>query len=510
MTFAFARSSIAGRRKSGWLLALVGMAPLLVEVGQPAAEWRERRPNVLLITADDLGLQLSAYGETRIETPELDRLASSGAFFDVAHVTQASCSPSRASLLTGLYPHAHGQYGLVNANAGFKLHESLTGRTLPALLSSAGYRTGVVGKVHVAPASLLPWDHQGPKDARNVRSVAAEVAGFLDEAAAGSAPFFLMVNFTDPHVFRLSAKRFGYETSVDGIPEAPIEPSEETLFSFQGVDAPEQRERVAGYLNGVLRLDAGVGLVMRALEDRNLSGSTLVIFCGDHGPPFARAKTTCYEAGLRVPLLVRWPGMAAGVRSRALVSTVDVMPTILDAAGIEPPEELHGVSLAPLLEGEAAPSSWRSHLFAEYHFHGRRPFVPRRSIRGERFKLIENLRAGEASPGTGIDDDTAFEIVWSERYDGSPARRAFEVFADPPARELYDLEADPDEWINLSGDPRYAEIEAALKEALDAWRTATADPLLDPEVVESFILLSERGRKGPRGQKYLETGKARD
>ena len=489
--------------------AVAAVAAVAAGAGDGPGPARAARLNVLLVTADDLGLQLSAYGEERIATPHLDALAQGGTLFEVAYASQASCSPSRSTILTGLYPHATGQYGLVNARAGFELHAHLRGRTLPALLKEHGFRTGVVGKLHVAPRELFPWDHRGPTDARDVREVAAEVERFLsanpdDEAA----PFFLMVNFTDPHVFRMPGGRFGYERQVGGLPERPVEPSADTLFAFQGVDAPFQRRRVADYLSAVLRLDAGVGLLLGVLEEHGRADETLVLFCGDHGPPFARAKTTCYEAGLRVPFLVRWPGAAAGRRSRALVSTADIVPTVLDAVGIEPPAGLHGRSLRPLVQGEPnGDAPWREYLVGEYHFHGYKPFYPRRAIRDARYKLIRNLRAGDETPGTGIDGDRAIELARSEAYEGTPVRRAFETFAAPPEFELYDLERDPSELVNLSGQASVRAVEGRLKDALEAWRRRTSDPLLDPTFVEELI---RRGERAERRATRTSTDSRRD
>lgn len=445
------------------------------------------RINVLLITADDLGLQTSSYGETLIRTPEMDALAASGVQFDIAYVAQASCSPSRSAMFTGLYPHANGQYGLT-PGTGYSLHPHLRDKTIPALLKPAGYRTGLIGKLHVAPEETFPFDFRPKINMRVVRDVAAEAKKFWSQG--GDEPFFLMVNYTDPHAYRENqqSSEWSFPRQVDGLPVNPIDPGPTTLFGFQRLDTPEQRVRTANYYNTVLRLDAGVGMLMDELEATGKADETLVIFLGDHGPPFARGKTTVYESGLRVPFLVRWPGVSKPMRSPAMVSAVDILPTILDAAGLPAPGLLQGRSLRPVIEKIDAP--WRQFLVGEFHYHGAEPFYPRRAIRDRRWKLIHNPRAGEEKPNPVIDGDPAYQLSRLPQFDGSAARAAFDVFADPPEYELYDLKADPDEFRNLSDEPTLASVKERLAQALREWQFATADPFAD----KAFI--DEMARKG--------------
>jgi N-sulfoglucosamine sulfohydrolase len=302
------------------------------------------------------------------------------------------------------------------------------------------------------------------------------VAPQAEKFMAQEGPFFLMVNFSDPHAFRdnpQSAKWY-FPPDVDGIPAAPIPPSKQTLFDWQQVDNAEQRERTAHYLNSVARLDTGVGLLLEALQRTGKAANTLVVFVGDHGAPFSRGKTTVYESGVRVPFLVRWPGVAKPHVSAKMVSTVDILPTILDAAGMAPPHPLHGESVRRIVADPKA--KWREYLAAEFHYHGAKPFYPRRAIRDTRFKLIHNLLAGQAKPSTGIDGDSAYDRSAS---DASPAaKKAFATFADPPEFELYDLQNDPVEFENLAGSAKHKAVEEKLKRALLDWRKRTEDPLL--------------------------------
>lgn len=443
--------------------------------------------NVLFITTDDLGLQLSAYGDEVVETPHLDALAASGVLFETAYVAQASCSPSRSAMFTGLYVHANGQYGLTNAS-DFALHPHLHQATMPNILKRAGYRTGLVGKLHVDPEDQFQWDERGRVNGRAVKEMAAFAEEFI--TGGGEQPFFLMVNYSDPHAYRERdpvtrevTLDWTFRDQYDGIPETLVEPSEKTVWPFQRVDTPEQRKRIAGYYNEVLRVDVGVGMLLDALERAGRTDDTLVIFIGDHGPPFNRAKTTVYEAGLRVPFLVRWPGVSRPMRSEAMVSTVDILPTILDATGAESDVAMHGKSLSPVLKDADAP--WRDYLVGEFHMHGR-PWYPRRAIRDGRFKLIHNLLAGEVTPSPNIDGDIAYRISQQAEFADAEVREAFRTFADPPEIEFYDLQSDPWEFKNLADRPEFAEHKARLLAALEQWRRETDDPCLDPEFVEQL------------------------
>lgn len=443
--------------------------------------------NVLLITADDLGLQLSTYGDDVIETPNLDSLAASGVQFDVAYVAQASCSPSRSAIFTGLYVHSNGQFGLTNAS-DFSLHPHLHDATIPNILKRAGYRTGIIGKLHVAPEDKFRWDLRSRVDGRDVKGMAAAAEEFIANGEGG--PFFLMVSYIDPHAYRerdpQTREIIGDWTFLDrfeGIPETLVGPSEKTVLPFQRIDTPEQRARVAGYYNEVRRVDVGIGLLLESLERTGHSGDTLVIMTGDHGPPFDRGKTTVYEGGVRVPFLVRWPGVSTPARSTAMVSTVDILPTILDATGAPAAVKMQGMSVRPVLENPDG--EWRDYLVAEFHMHGP-PWFPRRAIRDSRFKLIHNLLAASASPRPVIDGDLGYATSREARYEGTPIRHAFDILANPPEYELYDLEEDPWEFQNLSEEPEHAETLQRLQTALEDWRRATDDPLLDPAFVEEM------------------------
>lgn len=443
----------------------------------------EPRPNILLIVSEDNGPELGCYGDPHARTPRLDRLAAEGVRFNRAFVAQAGCSQSRASFLTGLYPHQHGQIGL--ATWGYRLYREET-PNLPRQLKAAGYRTGILGKLHVNPESAFPFDFRALPTAnfarRNLGEYARAAEGFF---TAGAEPFFLSVNYPEAHDPWLR--------QVDGVPANPQTGRDVRALPYFGVDPPEMREMVADYYNCLSRLDHLVGELLDALERSGKARDTLVVYLGDHGADFLRGKRTCYEGGLRIPLLLRWPGRAQPQVREELVSTVDLLPTLLAAAGAPPVPGAAGRALQPLLAGGPAP--WRTHLFAEWHTHAAAAnYHPQRAVRDDRYKLIENLLPGVVNPDYA-DTIRKLEADAVERGEpgfrggiqravaaAAPAVRAgYALMERPPRYELYDLREDPHEFRNLADSPTHAAILADLGGRLDAWRRETGDPLLDPE-----------------------------
>ncbi|HBJ83406.1 MAG TPA: sulfatase [Verrucomicrobiales bacterium] len=440
-------------------------------------------PNVLLIVSEDNGPELGCYGDPYARTPNLDQLASQGVRFNRAFVPQAGCSQSRASFLTGLYPHQHGQIGL--ATWGFRLYREDT-PNLPRSLKAAGYRTGIIGKLHINPESAFPFDFHEITGAnfnrKQLGDYAKHAASFI---SASETPFFLSVNFPDAHDPWLR--------QVDGLPKSPQTGAEVKAMPYMGIDPPAMREMVADYYNSLARLDACVGDLLVMLEKSGKASNTIVIYIGDHGADFLRGKRTCYEGGLRIPLLIRWPGNAKPQVREELVSTIDLMPTVLAACGASLVADLPGLPLQPLLADE--PAKWRTHLFAEYHTHAAASnYHPQRSVRTQRFKLIENLLPDTLNPDF---DDTLRKLETAAKKHGEPhfddyipkaiadaapeVRTAYAVMENPPRYELYDLQADPHEFHNLAASAKHASTLAELQKQLTTWREQTQDPLLDPQ-----------------------------
>lgn len=236
------------------------------------------RPNILLIVSEDNGPQFGCYGDRTVPTPHLDALAAAGTRWETAYVTQAVCSPSRSSMLTGLYPHRNGQIGL--ATHAFRMVRNWP--NIPGLLKEVGYRTGLLGKLHVNPEPAFPFDFRWA-DAQaisfNHRDVAqtADVAG---EFFLRGGPFFLQVSFADAHLPFLRQQQ--------GLPVQPVFGGQVRMFPAVGADSARLRDRAADYYNCISRLDTGIGMLLARLKDAGRDEDTLVVYVGDHGPQFSR------------------------------------------------------------------------------------------------------------------------------------------------------------------------------------------------------------------------------
>ena len=426
-------------------LALLFASALLPLCVSCAGDSGSVAPGVLVISADDLGTQLGSYGDLTVPTPNIDAIAARGARFTRAYVTQPSCSSSRAAFLTGLYPHQTGQLGL--AHMGFAMTQDWP--VMPRLLNEElGYFTALAGKLHVAPSAAFGFFDElvaesAPPWTRDIDIVGKTVARLFQQAA-GSA-FYIQVDLGDPHP--------PFERQYGGLPAAPIDADQIKLFSWSPVAGVQGAQEIADYYNSVSRLDSIVGRIVEELRKAGRLENTLIVFWSDNGPAFPRAKTTLYEAGTRVPLIIAGPGVKAGQVRDELVSTVDIMPTVIQLAGASMPESSEhyaGRDLGPLLRAE--PNDWREYLFTEENFHTPQMWAPARAVTNGRWKLIHQLPVG----------DTPAQI------------------------QLFDLANDPDERHNLAQRPEHKALREAMLEELKQWRVRSADPLLDEAVLRQL------------------------
>lgn len=427
------------------------------------------RPNILLIVSEDNGPELGCYGDPYVKTPVLDKLAEEGVRFDNAFVPQAGCSQSRAAFLTGLYPHQNGQIGL--ATWKFRMYREDTPNMIRSL-KQAGYRTGMIGKLHVSPASAFPLDMHKVSHANFSRKELGKYAKHAEEFfTASEKPFFLSINYPDAHR--------PFSTQVNGLPEHPLTGDNVKPLAYFGLDTPGLRQQTADYYNCLSRLDSLVGDLLESLRRSRKSDNTLIVYLGDHGADLLRGKRTSYEGGIRVPLIVKHPGKFKPQQVRSeLVSTIDLMPTLLAVSGTDPIANLPGRSLLPLLRDE--PTDWREYLFTEFHLHSAHNFFPQRTVRNARYKLIQNLLPEQRNPGYDFTLKKFFPGL-PKTIDEAPAhiRKAYHRMETPPEYELYDLQTDPYEFRNLVSDGEYAAPLSKLKKQLADWRTKTYDPLLN-------------------------------
>lgn len=472
------------------LLVAVGFSAFVTERTATKQAMRfsaQPKPNILLIVSEDNNQDLGCYGSPYVKTPVLDSLAAHGARFKNSFVTYSVCSPSRGTLLTGLYPHQNGQIGL--ATHKYHLYPGI--KTLPAYLKDAGYRTGCIGKIHVAPDSAFKWDYRPPKGSpllaenfarKNFLQYTTLADTFMRQS---DQPFFLMMNYPDAHAPWLP--------QVEDMPQHPIsgEDIKEPL-SYIGANSSHLRKYVANYYNCLMRMDEMVGKLLEKLRATGKDQNTLIIYMADHGAEFSRGKFSNYDAGLQVPLIVYWPGMvqAGSVRSE-LVSSIDILPTIMAAAQAKIPAAMPGKPLIPLFKGTAAPN-WRKYIFAETEGSFPHAYYPRCSVRDNRYKLIHNLLSERENPEfnlyaqhllAGFEGGTEKEEIAASN---KQIQAAYRIWHNPPEYELYDVASDPNEFKNLSNNPAYRNQLKRLKQVLAEWQRKTRDPLSNPDILKRY------------------------
>lgn len=472
--------------------AAVVMAALLAPLACAAAQ----RPNILWIVSEDNSPQLGCYGDPYARTPNLDQLAREGVRFSNAFVTYSVCSPSRASFLTGLYPQQNGHVGLATHSYSFYRPDM---PNVVTLLNAAGYRTGIEGKLHVNPEEAFPADYRTPQ--QSGKSVRAQNAGHVRQAAEflrdkDPRPWFLSVNFRDAHPSRWFSKH------PEDEPKHPRSLEDLRPLPWVLADTERIRRATATYYDGLDRLDEAVGDLLAELEATGQADNTLVIYISDHGAQFPRGKTSIYEGGLRIPMILRWPGHAPpGLVRDELVSTVDMLPTTLRAVGVAAPANLLGRQLQPLLR-HGPPAEWREYIFAFNTGASPRATFVQESVRDRRWKLIWNPEQPRpaAHAGMYLDEDeagfAACGLLASERAALPPLlKEVFDRYENPPLYELYDLLNDPHEMRNLAEDPKHAAERARLVAALQSMQERMLDPFADPRNLDAFIREQIAGRK---------------
>jgi N-sulfoglucosamine sulfohydrolase len=476
-----------------------GIRAPISESGQEGRVERQTPRNIVFVVADDHGQDTGAYGNAVIQTPHLDALAAEGVRFRYAFATTASCSASRSVILTGLHNHRTGQFGHEHDYHHFVSFPNL--RSLPVLLSEAGYRTAIVGKFHVAPEAVYQFQLTIPGDQRNAVQMAESARAFI--AANPEQPFFLYYATSDPHrgggfaeELPHSPDRFGNRPQgYEGVVEVRYDPDEVIVPPWLP-DTPATRAELAQYYQSVSRLDQGVGRLVRILKEEGVNDNTLFVYASDHGAAFAGAKTTVYEPGLRSPLIVRHPsGTRRGIVNSAMVSWVDLTPTLLDFADVAPPtytphigrqdirsrlepeHGLHGRSFLDVLEDED-PEGWDV-IYASHTFHEIQMYYPMRVIRDRRYKLIWNIAHPLPYP---FASDLWASPTWQSAHSRGPdpayGLRSVRSYIHRPAFELYDIERDPHESRNLAADPAYADVLREYQQRLKAFRQRTFDPWL--------------------------------
>lgn len=492
------------------------------------------RPNILLIVSDDHGREsLGCYGNTVIDTANMDALAADGVRFTNGFCTTASCAASRSVILTGVYNHKNGTYGHTHAYHHFSCFDGI--QTLPALMNAAGYRTACVGKKHYAPESLYPFQtDMGDGHGRDDVRMAESCRGFIE--AQADEPFFLYWCSHNPHRSGEVVETHPERPNRFGNPERAFDGDREATYADEDVEVPRfltdneaTRAELAQYYQSISRLDRGIGRLIDIVKGAGAYDNTLVIYISDNGAAFPGSKTTLYEPGMNLPCIVKAPageaataagGSSSGAVTDALVTWADITPTILDFAGVyagpggnpnhgadsgpargssggpEPdkdrrsgfgpnpdqdgrsvsvPDRFHGRSFRSIL-GTESPDDWREEVFASHTFHEVTNYYPMRVVRTKRHKFVWNI----AHPLTyTFASDLWASPTWrsvAAEPGGVLGRRKVSDYLHHDRFELYDLDSDPDEIDNLAGRPEYEELVASFCRKLRTFQERTGDP----------------------------------
>lgn len=418
--------------------------------------------NVLYLNTHDVGRYLQTYGYP-VETPNLLSLSRDGMAFGNLHCASPTCSPSRGVLLTGQYSHNNGLIGL--SHRGFCING---GHHLAAFLKENGYETvlsGVQHEVKLHEEETLGYDRclNPPGYYRNDMPQ-CDLYTWQDELAARNAADYLRSRNRDGRPFFLAV---GFGCTHREYPRVPDGYEVDYVQVPKGVPSlPESRKDMAGMLISVKTVDRLCGEILDVLKEVGEYDNTLIIFTTDHGLPFPMMKCTLYDDGTGVALLLRYPGMPqVHTVSDALLSHVDVFPTVCEILGLEKPGWLQGISFLPVIRGERAKT--REEIFAEINYHV--AYEPARSVRTCRYKYIARWENGyEKYPPTHMDDSLSKEVF--HRYGYFDRGIVME--------ELYDLMLDPQERNNLAGREEYLPVLEDMKERLTVWQQNTGDPLL--------------------------------
>src|SRR6266568_5840079 len=408
------------------------------------------RPNILYIHSHDTGRYVQPYGHA-IETPNIQRLAEEGVLFRKAFCAAPTCSPSRASLLTGQCAHGSGMLGL--AHRGFSLYDY--SQHILHTLHHVGYYSALVGEEHLSKApNASGYDRVAKIEGHQAAIVAPTAIEWLNNGLP--QPFFLSVGFFETH--REFLKPSLLKDVKYSLPPAPLP------------DTPQTRLDIGSFKTSARELDKGMGAVFDALDANGIADNTLVICTTDHGIAFPRMKGNLTDHGIGVMLIIRGPGgFTGGKVYDALVSHIDLFPTICDLLNIDHPCWLQGRSIMPLIRDET--QEIHDAIFAEVTYHA--AYEPMRAVRTPRWKYIRRFdhHLGPVLPN--CDDSPSKDVLiqngWKER--------------SRPLEQLYDLIFDPNEACNVANDLSNAIVLEEMRDRLDQWMSATSDPLLHGPIV---------------------------
>ncbi|WP_290797444.1 sulfatase family protein [Flavihumibacter sp. UBA7668] len=437
------------------------------------------RPNIILIIGDDISVDdLSCYNQQALPTPNLDKLAAEGLKFNRFFVTASSCSPSRASILTGRYPH--------NTGAA-ELHSPVPSHLayFPELLKNSGYYTALAGKWHEGPNTARAYDtmllkHNGAGGEAQWEQ--------LVRATPANKPFFLWLAAHDAH------------RPWDNESDSPFTSEDVRVFPHL-VDMPGTRQDIASYYNEIYRLDQYVGKLLKVLKEKGVLENTLVLFVTDNGRPFPGSKTLLYDRGVQSPLLLYWPdGIAKpGAVSDALISSIDLAPTFCELAGVSASHQFQGRSFAGLLN--KPDQRFRNYVFLEQNWHDFEAHA--RGVRTERYLYIKNNRPQFNQEGPlDVKAGAAVTDLRIARNRNELSALQQSIYTSPrAAEEFYDTQSDSLQFGNRIDDPSFRREIRRLQKVLKRWIRQTGDDCPDqltadwynPQSLERLSAHQKRG-----------------
>jgi len=474
--------------------------------------------NIIFIITDDESPTLGCYGDPAAVTPAIDNIAADGTVFKNAFATTASCAASRSVVMSGLHNHRNGMYGHQHSYHKFASWHNVIALAMPRVLANEGYRTARIGKYHVAPEEVYHFQTTLKGNGRNAVEMAEKSRAFISEK--NDQPFFLYFATSDPHrgggidensERELKPNLFGNkpdDAAFEGVEEVFYDPAKLPIPHFLP-DTPETREELAQYYQSISRVDQGVARLVEILKENDLYDKTLIVFTADHGMAFAGGKTTVYEGGLRVPFVVRDPYQKnRGVKHEAMISHIDITPSLLDfAGGLDPqtngpvkwqnPDQYwkdkayanqenrgpkgkefrsyHGKSWIPIL-GKPDAQHWDT-ILASHTFHEIQMYYPMRVIRDSEYKLIWNIAHGLPYPfASDLWAASSWQAQVQKSMDAPYGQKSVGEYIHRPAFEFFKISEDPHESTNLANDPAYAQQLEKYKQLLKAQQQKFQDP----------------------------------
>jgi N-sulfoglucosamine sulfohydrolase len=449
----------------------------------------KKKPNILLLTADDMSYESLGLTGCSLAglSPNIDQFATEGIFFEHAHIVTAICGPSRGAFHTGRYPHSTGSMGHGDQPPSW-WQQTKAIPSISKYLHDNGYFTGLMCKgagraiEHVFDFNKSSRDTDAGRGPAKFYSHSRD---FFDMAKRNDQPFFFNVNMRDPHKpwarqesdnwvakERANAEENGLTINIPD-PKTHYSPEEIPMPPYL-IDTPDVREDIAPYFDSVNRMDECFGQVIRALKEAGLDENTMIVFLADHGIGTAFAKRSNYFAGTRTPLIISWPGKITPGRvdSTHVISTVDLVPTFLEAVDLPPLEGIEGRSLMPILMGKK-PKNWRTKAYSAFNcMNGEEEYWPSRAMSGARYVYVWNswvdgvLLSSEVIHGGGGDFEQLARRRWADDWEHGVTE------------EFYDMQADPGFWDNLIDSPQHQSTIDQFRQSLLSEMKATNDPEL--------------------------------